>query len=92
MKLDKALVPEISIDEVVEGWVKQYKSDQQTALRNLINFVIRVSWTRASFSLHCLYSTLFAIYRALAVQWLLQLMLWNKRMVLMLHSKNSKES
>ncbi|KAI7907039.1 uncharacterized protein BX663DRAFT_548130 [Cokeromyces recurvatus] len=40
---DKALIPECSIDEVVEGWVKQYKVSQAAALKDLINFVIRSS-------------------------------------------------
>jgi hypothetical protein len=57
IEIDKALVPEISMDDVAAGWVKQYKSDQKTALRNLINFVIRVSWIRvisiAFACIHC---------------------------------------
>ncbi|CAO0794439.1 unnamed protein product [Mucor circinelloides] len=40
---EKALIPEIDMEEVAEAWVKQYKTNQLVALRELINFVIRSS-------------------------------------------------
>lgn len=40
--VEKALIPEIDMEEVAEAWVKQYKTNQIVALRELINFVIRV--------------------------------------------------
>jgi hypothetical protein len=41
--VDKALIPANNMDDIASGWVKEYKSNQMRALRNLINFVIRVS-------------------------------------------------
>ncbi|CEP10437.1 hypothetical protein [Parasitella parasitica] len=38
---DKALIPEIDMEEVAEDWAEEYKKNQPAALRSLINFVIR---------------------------------------------------
>ena len=50
--IEKALIPEIDMEDVAEAWVKQYKTHQLAALRDLINLVIRV---RSSFVCVCVW-------------------------------------
>lgn len=48
--LDQAIIPENDMEKVAQKWVKQYKRDKSSALKDLINFVIRVSF----FSFKCI--------------------------------------
>lgn len=37
------MTPESSMDDIAKEWIKQYKENNMAALKDLINFLIRVS-------------------------------------------------
>lgn len=44
MILDQLSKEDVDIDEITTEWIDSYRADKEDALRNLINFFIRVSW------------------------------------------------
>lgn len=42
--------PEISIEELASEWIDSYIENSDSAIKEIVNFVLKVSWLFSSFS------------------------------------------